>query len=178
MATLTAIRLPIQWDLLGLPTSLQTATTCLVAGDPAWAWDDPGVPDLGIPVMAPTTGQSRAGWDLDHVVLLVPDLEETTRLLEPLGPPRLRATVKGRHTAFYRVGPLLEVIESPVRAPALFGVALVTERSLQTTVLEWRSRGLTVTDVEPAMQPGRRIFTVRGLDAGLAVMSPDGAGPG
>ncbi len=174
MATLTTIRLPIQWDQFGLPTALQTRTTCLITGDPAWGWDG-NAPDLGIPLVDQASGESHDGWDLDHVVLMVPDLDHTVGVLKPLSAPRLRTSVDGRRTAFYRFGPLLEVIESPVRAPALFGVALVTDRSLQATALEWRSLGITVTDVQPAMQPGRHIFTVRGLDAGLAVISPDGA---
>jgi hypothetical protein len=57
----------------------------------------------------------------------------------------------------------------------LYGVALVTTEPLETVILNWRSRGLDVTDPTPAIQPGRRIFTVRGTAAGLAVMSPDGA---
>ena len=35
--------------------------------------------------------------------------------------------------------------------------------------------GLDVTDPRPAIQPGRRIFTVKGTAAGLAVMSSDAA---
>jgi hypothetical protein len=119
------------------------------------------------------------GWDLDHVVLLVPDMEDAVARVTPnLGRPRLRAIVEGRATSFFRVGPVLEIIESPVRAPALYGVALVTTEPLETVVLNWRSRGLTVTNPRPAIQPGRRIFTVKGTAAGLAVMSPDGAPAG
>jgi hypothetical protein len=117
------------------------------------------------------------GWDLDHVVLLVPAIEDAVReLADAAGSPRLRIEVKGRPTAFFRVGPLLEVIQSPVRAPALYGIALVTTEPLEVVTLRWRSRGLDVTDPRPAIQPGRRIFTVKGTAAGLAVMSPDGAG--
>ena len=42
----------------------------------------------------------------------------------------------------------------------------------------FRARGLDVGDPIPAVQPGRRIFTVKGTEAGLAVMSPDRARPG
>ena len=174
MATLTTIRLPIPWPEFGLPDPLQTRTTCLVDGPPGWAWDPAG-PDLGIAESATGTGEARDGWDLDHVVLLVPNMEEAIFAVAPtLGRPRLRTTVEGRATSFFRVGPVLEVVESPVRAPALYGVALVTTESLEGVVLNWRSRGLDVTDPQPAMQPGRRIFTVKRLSAGLAVMSPDG----
>ncbi|MCP4309256.1 MAG: hypothetical protein GY926_03660 [bacterium] len=175
MPNLTTVRLPIPWELFGLPQALQTRTTCLIDGPPAWAWEG-AAPDLGIPVIPAQTGESAEGWDLDHVVLLVPDLAATIdALAAAIGSPRLRTEVKDRPTAFYRVGPLLEVVESPVRAPALYGLALVTTQPLEVTVLNWRSRGLDIADPQPAMQPGRRIFTVRGTEAGLAVMSPDGA---
>jgi hypothetical protein len=114
------------------------------------------------------------GWDLDHVVLMVPDLEQAVAKLGDIGvSPRLRMQVRGRPAAFFRVGPLLEVIESPVRAPALYGVALVTEEPLEVVALRWRSRGRDVSDPRPAIQPGRRIISVRDTEAGLAVMSPD-----
>ncbi len=174
MANLTTIQLPIPWREFGLPDPLQTRTTCLVDGPAAWAWDPAG-PDLGIAESASCTGESQEGWDLDHVVLLVPNMGDAIELLTPtLGKPRLRATVQGRATSFFRVGPVLEVIESPVRTAALYGVALVATEPLEAVVLNWRSRGLDVTDPRPAIQPGRRIFTVRGTVAGLAVMSPDG----
>jgi hypothetical protein len=112
------------------------------------------------------------------VVLLVPDLEAIIEELAiTVGAPRLRLEVNRRPTAFFRVGPLLEVVESPVRGPALYGVALVTTESLEVVTLQWRSRGLDVTDPRPAIQPGRRIFTVKGTEAGLAIMSPDAARP-
>ena len=175
MTELRTIQLPIPWVSFGLPPELQVGPTCLIDGPPAWAWDGPG-PEIGIPFVATRRGDEAEGWGLDHVVVLVPDLELARRqFVETLGAPRLNTTVKGRPTAFYRVGPLLEVIQSPVRAPALYGMALVTTHSLTTTVLNWRSRGLDVTDPRPAIQPGRRIFTVKGTEAGLAVMSPDGA---
>ena len=173
---LTTLQLPIPWESFGLPPVLQTETTCLIDGPPAWAWDGPG-PELDIPLIAEERGETAAGWSLDHVVLLVPDLNTATEeITKVAGPPRLRSLVRNRPAAFYRVGPLLEVIESPVRSPALYGLALVTTQSLEVTVLNWRSRGLDVTSPQPAIQPGRRIFTVKGTEAGLAVMSPDGAG--
>ena len=86
--------------------------------------------------------------------------------------------VRGRPAAFFRVGPILEVIESPVRRAALYGVVLTTEEPLESVVLRWRSMGRDVTDPKPAIQPGRRIFTVRATAAGLAVMSPDRAAEG
>ncbi|MDJ0924605.1 MAG: hypothetical protein QNJ77_08590 [Acidimicrobiia bacterium] len=173
MATLTTVQLPIPWIEFGFPERLQTRTTCLVDGSPAWSWD-PEAPAFGIAATDRHTGTEMEGWDLDHAVVLVPDMAAAISAAEPaLGSPRLRTEVQGRATSFYRVGPLLEVIESPVRSPALYGLALVTTEPLETVVLNWRSRGLDVTDPRPAIQPGRRIFTVRGTAAGLAIMSPD-----
>ena len=173
--TLDAVRLPLPWDEFALPNPLQTRSTVLLTGDPAWHWTD-RVPDLGIAGCETEPGSSAEGWDLDHVVLLVPELEDTVAAMAAVDvAPRLRIEVRGRPTAFFRVGPLLEVIESPVRAPALYGVALVTDESLEVVALRWRSLGREVTDPKPAIQPGRRIFTVRAVEAGFAVMSPDRA---
>ncbi len=175
VSALTTIRLPLELASFGFPSPFQTGPTCLVEGDPGWAWDGE-TPDLGIPLVDTEKGSPVAGWDLDHVVLLVSDLDEAvTTLRGPLGKPRLRTEVQGRPTAFYRVGPLLEVIESPVRAASLFGIALVTEHPLEETALAWREQGLWVTDPQPAIQAGRTIFTVKGTQAGFAVMSPDQA---
>ncbi|MDJ0952671.1 MAG: hypothetical protein QNJ81_03225 [Acidimicrobiia bacterium] len=175
MSTLTTIRIPLDFASFGLPSPLQTGAICLVPGEPGWAWEGEA-PVLGIPLVDQEAGETAAGWDLDHVVVLVPDLDETiTALSGALGGPRLRAEVQGRPTAFYRVGPVLEVIESPVRAASLFGIALVTEHPLEETALAWRELGHWVTDPQPAIQPGRTIFTVKGTQAGFAVMSPDQA---
>ena len=175
MPTVTTIQLPSPWETFGFAAQFQTRSTCLVDGSPGWAWDH-GAPLLGIPEATNVEGKPRDGWDLDHVVLLVPAIEHAlTQMAPTLGPPRLVTEVKGRSTAFFRVGPLLEVVESPVRAPALYGVALVTTEPLETVILNWRSRGLDITDPRPAIQPGRRIFTVKGTAAGLAIMSADGA---
>lgn len=178
MPTISTVALPISWLDFAFPAQVQTDLTCLVeAEDPAWAWAD-GVPELGIRCCPTAIGKPVPGWDTDHVVVLVPDVEDATAHLTAAGlRPRLRMSVRGRPTAFFRAGPVLEVIESPVRAPAIFGIALVTEESLEAVVLRWRSLGHEVTDPRPAIQPGRRIFTVKGLTAGLAVMSPDRSPP-
>jgi len=173
MPTLTTLQLPLPWEDFDLPSPLETRSTVLVDGPPAWAWSD-ATPNFPIASCEPATGIAAPGWDLDHVVLLVPDVEEAVATMAEIGlAPRLRMAVKGRPTAFFRIGPVLEVIESPVRAPSLYGVALVTEESLEVVVLRWRSLGREVTDPRGALQPGRRIFTVRATESGLAVMSPD-----
>ena len=176
MPKLTHLRLPLPWDEFDLPNPLQTRTTVLSTGSIGWSWDGP-VPAFEVEVLEPAAGTEREGWDLDHVVLLVPDLDAAIGVLAGAElSPRLRMDVRGRPTAFFRVGPLLEVIESPVRAPAIYGAALVTDEPLEVVALRWRSMGRDVTDPRPAIQPGRRILTVRSTEAGLAVMSPDRAG--
>ena len=172
---LTGLRLPLPWDEFDLPNPLQTRSTVLTTGPVAWAWEG-SIPEFDIAACDVPAGTRAPGWDLDHVVLLVPDLTDATARLGDVGlTPRLRVEVGGRATAFFRVGPLLEVIESPVRSASLYGVALVTDESLEVVVLRWRSIGREVTDPKPAIQPGRRIFTVKAVEAGFAVMSPDRA---
>jgi hypothetical protein len=173
--TLIHLRLPLPWDEFDLPNPLQTQSTVLSTGSIGWAWDE-AAPGFDIEEIDPIAGTPADGWDLDHVVLLVPDLEDAVAGFGAADlAPRLRIAVRGRPTAFFRAGPLLEVIESPVRAPAIYGVALVTEEPLEVVALRWRSMGREVTDPRPAIQPGRRILTVRSVEAGLAVMSPDRA---
>jgi hypothetical protein len=172
---LDAVRLPLPWDEFDLPNPLLTRSTVLLTGEPAWAWS-PAPPELGIPPCDREPGTPAEGWDLDHVVVLVPDVERAVGVFGDVGlAPRLRLEVRGRATAFFRAGPVVEVVESPVRAPAIFGVALTTEEPLEVVALRWRSLGRDVTDPKPAMQPNRRIFTVRATEAALAIMSPDRA---
>ena len=169
--TIVSLSLPIPWEGLGLASRWRAGGTVVAEGDIGWSWSDAAtrfeVPDCG-----PIAGEPIDGWGLDHVVLLVSGLDSAVEEMGASGvEPSLRMEVKGRPTAFFRVGPVLEVIQSPVRAPALYGVALVAEEPLEVLALRWRN----VSDPKPALQPGRRIFTVRDTEAGLAVMSPDRA---
>lgn len=175
VSSLSVLRLPLPWDEFDLPNPWLTRSTVLTTGDPAWRWEG-DAPDLGIAVCDEAAGTPQEGWDLDHVVVLVPDIEDTVAAMAAIGlRPRLRMEVSGRPTAFFRTGAVLECIESPVRSPAIFGVALVTEELLEVVALRWRSMGREVGDPKPAVQPGRRIFVVHATEAGLAVMSPERA---
>ncbi len=168
--------MPLPWRELGFPDPFVLGGTTITRGNPAWEWDAKP-PNLPIAILkTPEEPSPMQGWDIDHVVLLVNDLEHTITTLESSGVvASLKMAVQDRPTAFFRVGPVLEVIESPVRSPALYGVALTTEEPLETVILRWRSLGRDVTDPKPALQPGRRIFTVRDIEAGLAVMNPEQA---
>lgn len=122
---------------------------------------------------------------LDHVVAFSPDLDRTVAALESAGLDlrRIREgpTAAGaRRQAFFRVGePILEVIEHPpgtkaaedLDAPARFwGLAFVTEDIDATAA----ALGPLLGEVSDAIQPGRRIGTIRreaGLGLPVAFMS-------
>ncbi|MDH3426670.1 MAG: hypothetical protein OEM22_08395 [Acidimicrobiia bacterium] len=174
-SSLTGIRLPIPWDDLGFVAVPQFDGVAVTTGAPGWSWDGTA-PRLGVPEAAAVSGEVVDGWSLDHVVLLVPDIEVAVAALDATGhSARLRMAVKGRPTAFFRVGTVLEVIESSVPSASLYGLALATAQPLVEVIETWRHAGLNVGDPHDAVQPGRSIFSVADLDAGLAVMTPDTA---
>ena len=173
MTSIAGLQLPIDWTSLGWSTAPNVGGITLETGDPKWAWTD-SAPALAIHVFVPPVGDQVEMMTIDHIVVLVPDLDDAIKKFSRVGlEPRLRMTVRDRPAAFFRAGPVIEVIESPVRQASLYGVALASEIPLEVIALEWRSRGLDVGTINPAIQPGRRIMTVRDLDAGLAVMSAD-----
>jgi hypothetical protein len=175
MTSIASVRLPIDWTSLGWPAEPSLAAITLSTGDPAWGWT-PAAPAFGIHTLQPADGQPVEGFAVDHVVMLVPELEAAISTLSRVDlEPRLRMAVSGRPAAFFRAGTVLEVIEAPVREASIYGLALTAHESLEVLSLAWKGRGLDVGSIKPAIQPGRRIMTVRGLDAGLAVMSEDGA---
>ncbi len=173
MARIIGIELPIEWSDFGWPEHPTLNGITLTTGDPKWAWE-PAAPAFEIHTLPPHEGELVEGWSIDHVVVLVPSLEDATATLGRAGlAPRLRMNVGDRPAAFFRAGPVLEVIESPVRSAALYGIAVATDEPLDTLALRWKTRGLSIGPTKRAIQPGRRIFTVHDLDAGFAVMSPD-----
>jgi hypothetical protein len=124
---------------------------------------------------------------IDHVVVITPALERTLAALQadgldlrrireeptPAGAPR---------QAFFRLGAtILEVVQEPPEAiergggvdrPAFFwGLALIAP-DLDATVAELGDR---VSEIREAVQPGRRIATLRrsaGLALPVALMTP------
>ena len=169
---ITAVRFPIDWGSFGLPASFLASGVSISTGPRGWAWDgDP--PDVGVPLVAPVEARSVSGLGLDHVVLLVPDLDGLIDSMARAGiEPRKRVIVKERPTAFFLVGALLEVIEEEsVDQSLLWGLSLETSESLDAVVDRWREAGHDVTDPHPAYQEGREIITVRDAGAGLAVMT-------
>lgn len=123
---------------------------------------------------------------LDHVVAISSDLERTVAALQGAGLDlrriREEPTPAGApRQAFFRLGSvILEVVQAPEEAiertggdrPAFFwGLAFVAP-DLDATVA---SLGDRVSEVRDAIQPGRRIATLRrsaGLGAPIALITP------
>lgn len=122
---------------------------------------------------------------VDHVVAFTPDLDRTVAVLQGAGLDlrRLREepTLAGApRQAFFRLGAeILEVVQQPEAAiedaggPAFFwGLALVAPDLDATVALLGADR---VSEARAAVQPGRRIATLRraaGLAVPVALMSP------
>jgi hypothetical protein len=126
---------------------------------------------------------------LDHVVAITPALERTVAALEAAGLDlrriREEPTPAGApRQAFFRLGAtILEVVQEPpeaiergggVERPAFFwGLAFVAP-DLDATVAGLGDRA---SEVRPAIQPGRRIATLRraaGLALPVALITPRG----
>jgi hypothetical protein len=123
---------------------------------------------------------------LDHVVAISSDLDRTVAALRAAGLDlrriREQPTPAGApRQAFFRLGePILEVVQAPAEAiertggdrPAFFwGLAFVAPE-IEATVA---SLGDRVSEVRDAVQPGRRIATLRrsaGLSLPVALITP------
>ncbi len=116
---------------------------------------------------------------LDHVVAITPALDRTVAALQGAGLDlrriREEPTPAGApRQAFFRLGAtILEVVQEPAEAieraggdrPAFFWGLAFAAPDLDATVAGLGDR---VSEVRPAVQPGRRIATLR-RSAGLAV---------
>ena len=117
------------------------------------------------------------GWlHVDHVVALTPELDATVDALVAAGLDhrRTRDAGGGMRQAFFLVRPTLLELGGPVpdvEAPAFWGLTLVVE-DLDAAATRLGDRLGAVKD---AVQPGRRIATVRreaGLGLPVALMTP------
>jgi hypothetical protein len=124
---------------------------------------------------------------VDHVVAISPDLDRTVAALSAAGLDlrriREQPTAAGApRQAFFHLGStILEVVQEPKEAteraggdrPAFFwGLAFVTPDLERTVAYLGEDR---VSEIRPAVQPGRRIATLRrsaGLSVPVALMSP------
>jgi hypothetical protein len=112
---------------------------------------------------------------VDHVVALTPEFDRTVGKLRAAGLDyrRTRDAGGGRRQAFFVVGPCLLELGGPVDGarPWLWGLTLVVKDLDAAAEL----LGERLGRVKDAVQPGRRIATVRpeaGLGVPLALMTP------
>ncbi len=113
---------------------------------------------------------------VDHVVALTDDLDRTTRALSAAGLDhrRTRDAGGGHHQAFFLVRPTLLEVGGPAEGhdgAAFWGLTLVVE-DLDAAAERLGDR---LGGVKDAVQPGRRIATVRehaGLGVPVALMTP------
>jgi hypothetical protein len=114
---------------------------------------------------------------LDHVVVVTPDFDRTAAALAAAGLPLRRIRDAGGFCqGFRRLGPaILELVESREAPPGpatLWGLVVVVP-DLDALALRL---GEHLSGVRDAVQPGRRIATVRrsaGLGPALAFMDPE-----
>lgn len=156
----------------------------------SWALDGEGVPDSidGLATDADVRDGSSAAHPngvtgIDHVVVFTPSLERTTAAFAEIGVDcrRVREASSGVRQGFFLVGDLLaEVVEGTgvePDAPARFWglTAVVSDIDAAAVVL-----GERLGRIKDAVQPGRRIATVRPEASGglpLALITPRGHAP-
>jgi hypothetical protein len=105
---------------------------------------------------------------VDHVVALTDDMDRTLAALRDAGLELRRERRAPARQSFFNLRTLiLEVVEAPGREPALWGLTVVVE--------DLDALGPLVGEPRDAVQPGRRIATVRreaGLPTALAFITP------
>ena len=155
----------VGWSLRGLPS-------------------DGSLDDIdGIPttrsdaVVATPAGHANGVLAIDHVVLLSPDLRRTVESLATVGvePRRERDGQLGGRSmrqVFFRAGEvIIEVVGSPETASegpsSLWGITYVVA-DIDATAAYFGDRTAPVKD---AVQPGRRITTLRHHELGISVRS-------
>jgi hypothetical protein len=124
---------------------------------------------------------------IDHIVLATPDCDRTIAALESAGFAALRTRHVDTYGApmrqtFFRAGEVIVELVGPDEAgsddPARFFGLAMTVADLDRTV---EMLGDDVTRPKDAVQPGRRIATLRHRDLGMSVatafMTPTPSGP-
>ncbi len=136
------------------------------------------------PAAAPAPPHPNGVVAIDHLVAFTPDLDRTVAAGQAIGLDlrRIRdepAPAGSPRQAFFRLGDLLlEVAQAPAGSPLqpnsparFYGLAFLVEDIDATTA----SLGPLCSDPRDAVQPGRRIATVRkeaGLGLPVAFMTP------
>jgi hypothetical protein len=112
---------------------------------------------------------------LDHLVVMTPDFDRTADALKRAGMPLKRTQDIGRvRQGFRRLGPaILELVHNPkLKQPEFWGLMIVVISLEDLT----ERLGEHLSEIRPAVQPGRRIATLRpsaGLSPAIAFMSPE-----
>jgi hypothetical protein len=164
----------VGWSLRGLPSNSSVALDGVPTSHSDAAFAAPGTHANGVT-------------SIDHVVLLSPDLGRTVESLTAVGldPRRERDGELGGRSIrqiFFRLGEvILEVVGSPDTAgegpSTLWGITYVVA-DIDATASFFGDR---TTRVKNAVQPGRRITTLRHHDLGMSVptamISPPILGP-
>jgi hypothetical protein len=124
----------------------------------------------------PTTHPNGAT-GIDHVVILTPDFDRTSKALEQADMPLRRVGDAGNlRQGFRRLGPtILELVEAEAvpEGPARFWGLVVIVTDLQVLASRLADH---LGPIKPAVQPGRRIATLRpsaGLTPNLALMTSE-----
>lgn len=119
---------------------------------------------------------------IDHVVILTPDFQRTAAALRRAGMPlrRTREAPGNVRQGFRRIGPaILELVDAPQieGGDARFWGLAITVVDLDALAADLGDR---LSPIRPAVQPGRRIATLRasaGLTPAVAFMSPEPPSP-
>ncbi len=135
------------------------------------------VPDHLRPRHAPHPNGATA---LDHVVITTPDFDRTAQALERVNIPLRRIRDAGNfRQGFRRLGPaILELVENksaPPQNPACFWGLVIIVADLDSLASRL---GENLSAPKPAVQPGRRIATLKrtaGLSPAVAFMTPEPA---
>jgi hypothetical protein len=119
---------------------------------------------------------------IDHLVVITPDLDRTTAAIEAAGiaARRTREAGHGRRQRFFRMGEvILEVVGPVARAgggPATFWGFAFTVADIGATAEHLAGR---IGEPKPAVQAGRRIATLRsGDEVSVPVAFMSAPGPG
>jgi hypothetical protein len=119
---------------------------------------------------------------VDHVVVVTPDFDRTAGALDAAGMPLRRVRdAGGFRQGFRRLGPaILELVEArdAPAGPARFWGLVVVVEDLDALAERLGDR---LGAIKPAVQPGRRIATLRrsaGLTEAVAFMDPESLATG
>lgn len=145
-----------------------------------WGFDADDLPGAidGIPTarvdggaLVAEAAHPNGSTSIDHVVVATPDSARTVAALEAVGLPakRTRDIGRGMQQVFFRAGEVIVELVGPVEpggdGPAGFYGIAVNVADIDATKAHLGDR---CTDPKDAVQPGRRIATLKTRDLGIA----------